>query len=69
MNNRAISIILLVVGAILLFYGIRATDSIGSELSNLFTGAPSDRSIWLLIGGTVAILVGLSGTVIAPRKN
>jgi hypothetical protein len=46
---------------ILLIYGISAADSIGSAFSRLFTGAPTDRTIWLLVGGAVATLAGVAG--------
>jgi hypothetical protein len=59
--NRLISLILLVGGIILIIYGIQASDSIGSEFSRLFTGSPTDKTLWLLIGGCVAALVGAGG--------
>jgi len=59
--NKVISLVLLIGGIILLVYGISAADSIGSAFSRLFTGAPTDRSIWLLVGGAVATLAGVAG--------
>lgn len=59
--NRLISLILLVGGIILIAYGIKASDSIGSEFSRLFTGSPTDKTMWMLIGGCVAALVGAGG--------
>lgn len=56
--NRAISIALLVVGIILLIMGINASDSVGSELSEAVQGTPSDRSIWLIVGGAAAAIIG-----------
>jgi TRAP-type C4-dicarboxylate transport system permease large subunit len=44
---------------ILFIYGINASDSIGSEISEFFSGQPTDRTMWLLIGGVVALIVGL----------
>lgn len=61
--NRPVSLALLVVGIILVIYGISASDSIGSQFSELFTGAPTDKAIWLLIGGAVAAIVGLAGVM------
>lgn len=57
--NRPLSLALLVGGIILIIYGAAASDSIGSGFSRLFTGAPTDKTIWLLIGGAVATVVGL----------
>lgn len=56
--NRAISVALLVVGIILLIMGINASDSVGSELSEAVQGTPSDRSIWLIVGGAAAAIIG-----------
>jgi hypothetical protein len=59
--NRIISLILLVAGIGLIIYGISASDSIGSSFSRFFTGSPTDKSMWLLIGGAAAVVVGLVG--------
>ena len=57
--NKAIGIALLVVGVILLVWGVNASDSLGSEISETFTGSPTDKSIWLIIGGVVSGITGL----------
>lgn len=49
---------MLVVGIVLLVMGLRATDSFSSQFSKFFTGNPTDRAIWLTIGGIVAIVAG-----------
>ena len=59
--NKPISLALVVGGVIALIYGISAADSIGSSFSRFFTGSPTDKSVWLLIGGAVAIAVGVAG--------
>ncbi len=59
--NRIISLVLLVGGIILLIYGFQASESVSSEFSRLFTGSPTDKTIWMLIGGAVATLVGAGG--------
>ena len=60
--NKIISLILLVGGIILIVFGISASNSLGSDFSRFFTGSPTDKSIWLLIGGAVACIVGLAGS-------
>ena len=65
--NRPVSLVLLVIGCVLVIYGISATESFSSDVSRLFTGAPTDRAIWLLVGGAVAALVGLGGLVRGSR--
>ncbi|HEX8877735.1 MAG TPA: DUF3185 family protein [Phycisphaerales bacterium] len=53
-----IGIILVVVGFVLLAFGIRASTSFASDVSKFFTGNPTDRSMWLIIGGIAAIVAG-----------
>lgn len=59
--NKLISLILLILGIVLIIYGVSASNSLGSDFSRLFTGSPTDKSIWMLIGGVVAAVVGLGG--------
>jgi hypothetical protein len=59
--NKLVSLILLVGGIILIIYGIQASDSISSEFSRLFTGSPTDKTLWMLIGGGVATIIGATG--------
>lgn len=61
--NRIISLGLLVCGVVLMVYGFSAADSIGSSFSRFFSGSPTDKSIWLLIGGTVTSAIGVAGLV------
>ena len=56
--NKGIGLALLVVGIVLIVFGINASDSFGSEVSRFFTGTPTDKSIWLLLGGIGATIVG-----------
>lgn len=59
--NKIVSLALLVGGVILLIIGINATNSLSSDVSRFFTGSPTDKAVWMLIGGAVAIGVGLFG--------
>ena len=65
---NVVGIALLVVGVVLIVFGMNASASLGSRLSELFTGAPSDRTIWLLLVGIVAAIVGL-GLLLAGRRR
>ena len=51
--NKLVSLVLLAAGVVLIIYGVSASESVSSDVSRLFTGAPTDRTIWLLIGGVV----------------
>lgn len=54
-------------GAILLIYGINASNSLTSSVSNALSGVPTDRSIWLIILGAVGVLSGAFGLLL--RKS
>jgi divalent metal cation (Fe/Co/Zn/Cd) transporter len=58
--NKIISLALLVGGIVLIVTGFNATNSFSSEVSRFFTGSPTDKAVWMLIGGIVAALVGLT---------
>ena len=60
--NKVVSIALLVGGVVLMIFGINATNSFGSDVSRFFTGSPTDKAIWMLIGGIIATIVGLGLT-------
>jgi len=66
--NKALSLAFLIVGVILIIYGVSASDSIGSGVSRLFTGSPTDKTIWLLVGGVVAAIIGASGLLRGSRS-
>jgi len=66
--NKGIGIALLVVGIALIGYGLNASDSVGSEVSRVVTGTPTDKSMWLLLGGTAATIVGAVTTFRGSRK-
>jgi hypothetical protein len=56
--NKAIGLALLVVGVALIIYGINASTSTSSDLSRTFTGTPTNKTLWLLLGGIAAAIVG-----------
>lgn len=51
---------LLIVGVVLLIFGFMSAESLSSDFSNFFTGSPTEKSIWLLIGGLVFTVWGAS---------
>ena len=59
--NKGLSIALMIVGTILIVYGINASNSFGSDVSRFFTGSPTDRTVWLMIGGVAAVSIGFFG--------
>ena len=67
--NKTISLALLVGGIVLIVYGVAAADSIGSDVSRFFTGNPTDKTIWLLLGGIVAAIVGSAGLLRGSKSS
>ena len=67
--QSVIGIALLVIGVVLIIFGMQASASVGSRLSELFTGAPSDRTIWLLIVGVIAAILGLGMLLVGRRRT
>jgi hypothetical protein len=61
--NKIISLALLVGGVVLIIAGVSATNSFSSDVSRFFTGSPTDKAVWMLIGGILAAVVGLGGTL------
>jgi hypothetical protein len=67
--NKPISLVLLVTGISLLIYGVSASDSLGSDFSRFFTGSPTDKTMWLLIGGAAATVAGAAGLLSRGSKS
>lgn len=67
--NIGISVALLAVGILLIIWGVSAAESFSSDVSRFFTGSPTNRAVWLLIGGIVAAVVGLSGLFFGLKGN
>ena len=61
--NKIISLIFLLGGVALIIAGFNATNSFSSDVSRFFTGSPTDKAVWMLIGGTLAAIIGLAGTL------
>lgn len=59
--NKPVSLALLAGGIVLIVFGLNASNSFGSDISRFFTGSPTDKAIWMLVGGVVAAVVGLVG--------
>jgi len=56
-----VSLAILAGGILLMIYGVAASESFSSDISRFFTGSPTDKTIWMLAGGVVAIIIGLVG--------
>jgi hypothetical protein len=59
--NKLISLAILAGGIVLVVFGVAATKSFSSDVSRFFTGSPTDKAIWMLLGGIVVTIIGLAG--------
>ncbi|WP_158934019.1 DUF3185 family protein [Burkholderia sp. S171] len=66
--TKAISIALIVGGVVLLYFGGQSFHSLSNDVSRFFTGSPTNKTIWLIAAGAVAMLAGLIGLAI-PAKH
>ena len=66
--TKLISLAILALGIVLVIYGVSASESFSSDVSRFFTGSPTDKTIWLMIGGVAAIVVGLFGLLRGQAK-
>ncbi|WP_018936680.1 DUF3185 family protein [Thioalkalivibrio sp. ALJ24] len=66
--TRLLGIALLVGGIILLVMGFQATDSLGEELHQQFTGGYTDETRMYLIAGGVMAVVGLALTIFGVKR-
>ena len=56
--NKPFGIALLIVGVLLIIFGLNASNSVGSDFSRFFTGTPTNKSIAFLLGGILSLIVG-----------
>jgi len=67
--NKVISLVFLAGGVLLVIFGISASKSLGSDISRFFTGSPTDKAIWMLIGGVVLSIVGFAGLLRGSKSS
>ncbi|MGH8777505.1 DUF3185 family protein [Paraburkholderia sp.] len=66
--TKAISVALVVGGIVLLYFGGQSFHSFSNDVSRVFTGAPTDRTILLIAGGVVATVAGLVGLTVSGKR-
>jgi amino acid permease len=66
--NKLTSAVILAAGIVLVVFGVAASESLSSDFSRFFTGAPTEKTIWMLIAGVIAIVIGLGGLSFGKPK-
>jgi uncharacterized membrane protein HdeD (DUF308 family) len=57
--QKIIGVISLVIGVLLLVWGHNMAESIGSQVQQVFTGAPTDRATYFYIAGVALVIFGV----------
>lgn len=57
--NNITGLAVFALGIVLLIFGFNESQSFASEVSRVFASNPSDRSLWMIVGGGVAVIGGL----------
>jgi hypothetical protein len=68
MNLRILGIVLLVVGALLLYFGYQKTGAVTERAKETITGDYTDRTMFYLIAGAAAGIAGVAMIVLAPKR-
>jgi len=66
-TQRIVGVVCLIIGIILLVRGHDMAESIGSQVQQAFTGAPTNRSTYFYIAGVVLTIFGAS-QIVWPAK-
>ena len=67
--NNIIGLAIFGLGVVLLIFGFNESHSASSDVSRFFTGNPTDRSMWLIVGGGVAAMIGLIVSIRGGRRT
>ncbi|WP_372521663.1 DUF3185 family protein [Sulfuricaulis sp.] len=59
--DKTISLAIFAGGILLVIFGVNASNSVSSDISRIFTDAPTDKAIWMLVGGVVVTIIGAMG--------
>lgn len=67
-STRAIGIVLVGLGAVLIILGLTASRSLANTLSNTFLGHLTENTTLYIIGGIASVVVGLLLTISSSRS-
>lgn len=68
-QQRILGLVLLVVGLLLLFFGLNATESVGETVTEGLTGKYTDKTTWFIVGGAAAAIAGAAMSFFGGRKG
>jgi hypothetical protein len=68
-DKRILGVVLLVIGAVLLYFGFQATDAPLEQARESLTGDYSERTMFYLIAGGAAAIGGIALLVVGSRRR
>jgi len=57
-QSSIIGLVVLAVGILLLFFGLRASNAPIEQVSEALTGRYTDNTMWYLVGGVIGVVAG-----------
>jgi hypothetical protein len=63
------ALVLIAAGLGLMAYGVQASESFSSDVSRFFTGSPTDRTLWLMVGGFAAVAAGIGLAALGKKPS
>ncbi len=67
--NNIVGLAIFALGIVLLIFGFNESHSFSSDVSRFFTGNPTNRAMWLIGGGGIAVIAGLLLAITGLRKK
>ncbi len=67
--SNFVGLAIFALGIVLLVFGLNESQSFSSELSRVFTGNPTDRSVWLIAAGGAAVIGGLVLAISGAKRH
>lgn len=61
------SVAAVVIGAVLMIFGLNAFDGVHAQGLGLVGSARGDAPVWLLLSGAIAVVLGLMGLVLGSK--
>lgn len=65
-DKKLLGVILIVAGAVLLYFGFNASQSLGDQLTETLTGRFTEQTMLMIVAGAVAVA---AGAYLALRKR
>lgn len=64
---RSLCLVSLSIGTVLVIYGFNALESVASSFRHFLTDSPTDKTVWVIIAGTLLFGLGAAGAVLSPN--